>query len=108
MEFKSKIKMRMFVMAVYIVIGAVMCVLGYGGITESDYVATWGTALFVCGIFKIIQYAMLMKNTEKMQKLAIAEKEERNIMIYEKARSLAFAIYHSGRNCDSYAVFARI
>ena len=93
MEFKNKMKIRICAMAVYAIIGAVLCVIGYMGIAENDYVITWGAALFVCGIVKIIQYMLFMRNPEKMEQRAIAEKDERNIMIWEKSRSMAFTFY---------------
>ena len=83
----------MLIMIVYVIIGAVFCVIGYTGIVENDYVISWGAALVVCGLIKIVQYILLMRNPEKMEKRAIAEKDERNIMIWEKARSLAFTVY---------------
>ena len=93
MEFKNKMKMRMATMIIYVIIGAVLCVIGYTGIVENDYAISWGTALVVCGLVKIIQYILLMRNPEKMEQRAIAEKDERNIMIWEKSRSLAFTVY---------------
>ena len=93
MEFKNKMKMRICTMIAYVVIGAVMCIIGYTGMVENDYVATLGAALSVCGFVKIIQLSLIMRNPEKMEKRAIAEKDERNIMIWEKARSMAFTIY---------------
>ena len=93
MEFKNKMKMRIVTMAAYVIIGAVMCVTGYTGIVKNDYVITLGAALAVCGFVKIIQLALFMRNPEKMREREIAEKDERNIMIWEKSRSLAFTVY---------------
>ena len=93
MEFKNKMKMRICTMSAYAIIGAALCVIGYTGIVENDYVISWGAALIVCGLVKIVQYIFLMRNPEKMEKRAIAEKDERNIMIWEKSRSLAFTVY---------------
>lgn len=93
MDFKKKLILRLYIMIAYVIIGASLCALSLFGVTDSDYVFSWGIALFICGIVKIIQYVLLMKNPEKMQKLAIIVKDERNIMLWEKARSLAFAVY---------------
>ena len=93
MEFKNKMKMRMFTMVAYVVIGVVMCVIGYTGMVKNDYVITWGAALSVCGFVKIIQLALIMRNPEKMEERAIAEKDERNIMLADKACRIAFAVY---------------
>ena len=93
MEFKKKIKTRIYIMAIYVIIGAALCILGYIGKLTNDVVQAWGIALFVAGIVKIIQNARVLKNPEKLQKREIAEKDERNIMLWEKARSLAFTVY---------------
>ena len=93
MEFKNKMKMRICTMAAYVVIGAVMCILGYSGTVENDYVITWGAALSICGFVKIIQLALIMRNPEKMEERSIAEKDERNIMLMDKASRVAFAAY---------------
>ena len=105
MEFKNKMKMRIVTMVVYIIIGAVMCVIGYTGMVKNDYVITLGAALAVCGIVKIIQLALIMRNPEKMEERAIAEKDERNIMIWEKARSLAFTVYIMAAGIAVIALF---
>lgn len=93
MEFKKKIKTRIYIMAVYAIIGAVLCVLGYTGKLTNDLVKSFGAAILVVGIVKIIQNARVLNNPEKLQKCEIAEKDERNIMLWEKARSLAFNVY---------------
>ena len=93
MEFKNKIKKRIYLMAIYAIIGAVLCVLSYTGKLTNDLVKSFGAAIIVVGIVKIIQNARVLKNPEKLQKCEIAEKDERNIMIWEKACSLAFNVY---------------
>ena len=105
MEFKNKMKMRIVTMSVYAIIGVVLCVIGCAGLVENNYVISWGTALTLCGIVKIIQLALIMRNPEKMEKRAIAEKDERNIMIYEKSRSLAFTIYIMAAGIAVIALF---
>ena len=86
-------KMRTVTMTVYAVIGAVLSVLSYTGVIENDFIRAFGAALFLCGIVKAVRYTIIMKDPEKMDKIEIAERDERNIMLYEKARSLAFAAF---------------
>ena len=93
MKYKNTMKMRIATMTAYAVIGAVLSVLSYTGIIENDFVRAFGIALFLCGIVKAVRYGLIMRDTEKMQKIEVAEKDERNIMLYEKARSLAFAAF---------------
>ena len=93
MKYKSKIKTRIYTMAAYIIIGAVMCALKLSGIVENNYLWTWGIALVVCGAVHLIRKIRIIRNPERMEAISIAEKDERNIMLYEKARSLSFAVY---------------
>ncbi|MCH5186684.1 MAG: hypothetical protein J1F64_11275 [Oscillospiraceae bacterium] len=93
MKFENKIKARIYLMSAYAVIGVILCVLGYTRITSNDMLTAWGIALFAGGTVHIIRNIRLMKNSKKMQALEIAERDERNIMLREKARSLAFGIY---------------
>ena len=93
MKYKNRMKMRTVTMTVYAVIGAALSVFSYIGIIENDFVRALGAALFLCGIIKAVRYTMIMKDPDKMDKIEIAEQDERNIMLYEKARSLAFAAF---------------
>ena len=93
MKYKNRVKTRIYTMAAYIVIGAVMCALKLSGTVENNYLWTWGIALVVCGAVHLIRNVRIIRDPERMQAIEIVEKDERNIMLYEKARSLAFAVY---------------
>ena len=93
MDFKKKIRQRICLSVIYLVLGVVLCILCYTGVTTNKYASTFGAALAVAGLAKIIQNARLMSSADKMQLRETAEKDERNIMLWEKARSLTFAVY---------------
>ena len=95
MDYKKKIKLRICLGIIYLVIGVILCIVSYTGLTDNKFISSFGAALGVVGIARIIQYTRLMSDPERMQSRAIAEKDERNIMLWEKARSLAFAAYIS-------------
>ena len=95
MDYKKKIKLRICLGIVYLVIGVILCIVSYTGVTDNKFISSFGAALSVVGIARIIQYARLMSDPERMESRAIAEKDERNIMLWEKARSLTFAVYIS-------------
>ena len=92
MEIKKKMMWRIWVYITYILIGAVFCVLRYLGM-GSDMLFSIGVAFIVCGAVQSVRIIRLVNNPEKMEERSIAEKDERNIMLWNKARSLAFAIY---------------
>lgn len=91
--FKVRIKTRIYTMAAYIILGAVMCALKLTGTVENNYLWTWGIALVVCGTVHLIRNIRIIKNPERLREIEIAEKDERNIMLWEKARSLTFTVY---------------
>ena len=95
MDFKKKIKTRICLGIIYLLIGAGLCIVCYTGVADNKFISSFGAALSVVGIARIIQYARLLSDPERMKSRAIAEKDERNIMLWEKARSLTFAIYIS-------------
>lgn len=92
MDIKKKIKQRIWIFITYIIIGAVFCVLRYMGM-GSDILFSIGVAFIVCGAVQSVRLIRLINNPEKLEERSIAEKDERNIMLWNKARSMAFAIY---------------
>ena len=53
----------------------------------------WGTALMVIGIVRLRQYRKLMASPEAMRAQEVAETDERNVMLANKAKSYAFFWY---------------
>lgn len=89
---EKRIKQRIGIFVVYLAIGIILIVLGtIKNIYDSAY--SVGIAMAVVGIVKIIQNVMLINNEDAMRDREIAEKDERNIMIYDRARSWAFSAY---------------
>ena len=93
MEFRKKLKMRLYVAVAYIIIGAITA--GYAIVTnvENEFFSAYGIALIVCGIIRIRKHVKLMHNEDAMKQQEIAEKDERNLAIMNKARSWAFSLY---------------
>lgn len=92
MSFKKKIQIRFCVAAAYIIIGTVLTAVSLTGTDQSEAVSTFGAVFTVMGITKAVRYFRLMKNSDAMRSREIMERDERNIMIVTKARSLAFSI----------------
>lgn len=93
MEFKDKLKMRLGVSVAYVVIGIVLIVLTNIGMIKNEVMFAFGTAFSACGLAMIVKNVRILKNTENFKEKQIAEKDERNIMIWTKARSLTFSVY---------------
>ncbi len=93
MDFKKKLKTRLITGIAYVLFGALLAVMDFVGMAEGDEFLTLGVAFAVMGIIRIVQYSNLLKNPDKLRSREITERDERNIVIVEKARSLTFTIY---------------
>ena len=93
MDFKKKLKIRLFFAIGYIVLGLAMIVVFNIINTDNNFLSSCGFALMVIGIAKVRNYFLITKNPETLKKQQIAENDERNIAIANKAKSISFIIY---------------
>ena len=93
MDFRKKLKIRLFIAIGYIILGLVMIAAFNIIETENNFLSSFGFALVVIGIVHIRNYINITKNEEKIKKRQIAETDERNIAIANKAKSVSFIIY---------------
>ncbi len=93
MDFRKKLKIRLFVAIGYIVLGLAMMVVFNFIKTENDFLSSFGLALVVIGAVHIRNYMRITKNEETITKRQIAETDERNISIANKAKSVSFIVY---------------
>ena len=91
MEFNKKLKIRQNVAIGLIIAGVALDLLGI--FANWEMASIFGTVFLVMGIARIVQYRRLAKDPEMMHQREIAEQDERNIMLWTKARSLAFMVY---------------
>ena len=93
MDFRKKLKIRLFLAIGYIVIGLAMLVVFNIIKAENEFLSSFGFALIVIGIVRIRNYIRITKNEETIIKRQIAETDERNISIANRAKSVAFIVY---------------
>lgn len=93
MDFKKKLKTRLYLAIGYIGIGLIITLAVNIMKTENQFLSPFGIALIVCGIVRIRNYVMITKNDETIRKQQIAETDERNISISNRAKQAAFVIY---------------
>ncbi len=93
MEYSNKLKKRLYYAIGYLVIGAALILLQFIGSVNGEISSCFGVAFAVCGVVRIIQYIRLISDKDRMEQREIAEKDERNIMLWTQARSWAFGIY---------------
>lgn len=93
MDYKKKLTIRLTVAIVYAVAGlAMMVVFNLIG-TPNEYLSTLGFALLLIGVAKIRRHVLITKNEDTIRRQEIAETDERNVSIANKAKSVAFIIY---------------
>ena len=90
MKYKAILKMRTVLYCAYIALGIAAVILGI--YAENDFFAPLGAAFAAVGAGGIIKYLRLIKNSSKLENAEIEENDERNIYIYQRARSLAFTL----------------
>lgn len=93
MDFKKRIKTRLYVGIAYIFLGIAMISITFLNITDNEFVSSFGLALALMGLVRIRNYFLITRNDEALKKQEIAETDERNISIINKARGMAFIAY---------------
>lgn len=93
MDYKQKLKSRLYIAIIYIALGILMIVGVFATKSENDFTSSFGLAIIVAGIVRIRNYFKITKNDETIKKQEIAETDERNISIMNKAKSVTFSIY---------------
>ena len=93
MDFNKKMKIRLWNAILCCLAGIAVCIVSY--FTNADnFFSSFGLAMTVCGIVRLRNYFLITKNEETIKKQRIAESDERNISISEKAKSWVFTIYN--------------
>ena len=93
MDYKQKLKQRLYYGVVCIVLGAIMIIGVTATKSENEYISAFGFALAMVGVGRIIQYLKITKNEDSIKKQKINETDERNLSIIQKAKSATFSIY---------------
>ena len=93
MRFRKKLKTRLCVGITYIILGIAMIAVSILSKTENQFISSLGLAFVVLGIVRIRNYFIITKSDESVRKQEIAETDERNLSIANKARSAAFILY---------------
>ncbi len=93
MEFKKKLKQRLYIGVICLVLGVMMIVGVFASKTNNEFISAFGFAVAMVGVARIIQYLKITKNEDSIKKQKINETDERNLSIIQKAKSATFSIY---------------
>ena len=92
MDYEKKIINRIIFLLLYGAAGAAIAACGYTGIGGNEVTFCMGLGLCGGGLINAFRNIRLLKNKELLMKRKTAERDERVLFIYERARSLAFVI----------------
>lgn len=93
MDFRKKLKTRLWVAIIYVALGIIMTVGGTVTKTDNSFISSFGLILAVMGVVRMRNYLIITKNEERIKKQEIMETDERNVSIVNKARSITFTAY---------------
>lgn len=93
MNYKKKLKTRLYIGIVYIVLGIAMITGAFLSKTNNDFISSFGFVLTIMGIARVKKYFIITKDEETIKKQQTAETDERNLSILNKARSTSFSAY---------------
>lgn len=88
--YKRKIKIRMGVYAAYFVMGVIMMLTAL--FSKNDFLPPLGAAFSTVGILGFIKLLKILKNPTLIKDAEVSENDERNLYIYQRARSLSFTL----------------
>lgn len=91
MDFKKKLKQRLYLAISYCVIGVILIIFAYLRNFENYFISSFGFALLVMGILRILKNRSITKNEQTMHRQEVTGSDERNRMLAERARSWAFS-----------------
>ena len=92
MEYRKKLKRRLFVHLIWSVLGLGMILYCLLTDTNNTYPFTLGIAFIVIGVIRTIQYKQTVSDKEALRQKEIAESDERTRMIAERAKSWCFSL----------------
>ena len=91
MDYKKKLKTRLNTAIIMISVGIIFTVSSI--FADLEMASTFGAVFLVMGIARVVQYKRLLNDPEEMRRREIIETDERNVMLWTKARSLTFVVY---------------
>lgn len=91
MEFKKKLKQRLYIAIAYIVLGLILITADVVSHLDNYFFFSFGVALLVMGILRIFRHRKVTSDEKTIRQQELAETDERNLMMSERARSWAFS-----------------
>ena len=93
MEYKQKLKQRLYVACGELAIGILLIAGAVIFKTENYFFSSFGLCLAIISIRRMYDYRRITRSEETIRKQMIKETDERNLAIADKARSICFILY---------------
>ena len=91
MEFKKKLKQRLYIALSYIAIGIALIAADVLNHFENTFIFSFGVTMLVMGVIRLIRHRKITKDDASIRKQELSEIDERIRMISERAKSWAFS-----------------
>lgn len=91
MDFKKRMKQRLYVAILYIALGLILIATAIISKSDNYFLSSFGLTLLILGIMRFVQHHKITKDEKAMRQRELTETDERNIMMAERARSWAFS-----------------
>ena len=91
MDFKKKMKTRLYVSITYCILGIALVSASTMNQFQNHFTVSYGLALIVIGILRIAQNRKITKDDKTMRHQELTEADERNRMLSERAKSWTFS-----------------
>lgn len=92
MDYKKKLKQRLYVNLGWAGIGALFILFWCIRQPENTYPLSLGIAFVIMSVIRTIQYRQTVKDEQALRQKELAETDERNQMMSERAKSWSFSI----------------
>ena len=93
MNFKKRLNTRLYFALSFSIIGIALIIISAITNVLDGFLGPWGLGLLIIGIARVRNHFLITKNEETLRNREIAENDERNITIVNKARSISFILY---------------
>ena len=91
MEFKKKLRKRLYIAVSYLALGIVLNIAAAVTNSANPFLSSFGSCMIVMGLVRILRHVRLVRSDSAVKQQEIAETDERNLMIAERARAWAFS-----------------
>lgn len=93
MNYREKIKTRLYIAIIYIGLGVIMIVGAFTAKPDNEFISAFGLAMMIMGITRIRNYMLITRNENTLRSQETKETDERNLFIQNKAKSTTFSLY---------------